>query len=149
MREGRKLAAIMFSDIIGYTRVMQSDELLGRSRVRRYRDVLDRQVSKHQGKVIQHYGDGSLTIFESAVQAVRCAIAIQSGLADSPPVPLRIGIHLGDIVIDQGDIYGDSVNIASRFESLGINRSIMVSAPVVRELVITRSSKLFAWVHFI
>ncbi len=125
----------MFSDIIGYTRVMQKDELLGRSRVRRYRDVLDLEVGKHEGEVMQHYGDGSLTIFESAVQAVQCAIAIQSALADSPAVPLRIGIHLGDIVIDRGDIYGDSVNIASRFESLGINRSIMVSAPVVRELV--------------
>ena len=125
----------MFSDIIGYTRVMQRDELLGRSRVRRYREVLGNEVGKHNGKVIHHYGDGSLTIFESAVQAVRCAQAIQSALADSPAVPLRIGIHLGDIVIDQGDIYGDSVNIASRFESLGINRSIMVSAPVVRELV--------------
>ncbi|MDH3650837.1 MAG: adenylate/guanylate cyclase domain-containing protein, partial [Saprospiraceae bacterium] len=134
MKGTRKLAAIMFSDVVGYTHMMQQDEEAGRHKVDHYRSVLAEEVSKHEGSIIQHYGDGSLIVFESAVEAVRCAKEIQSKLRQDPVVPLRIGIHLGDIVMDGLDVYGDGVNVASRLESVGVSRSIIISAPVIREL---------------
>ncbi len=126
----RRLAAIMFCDIAGYTAMMQRDEREGLIKSNRYREVLRRQVERHQGKIVQHYGDGSLSVFHSAVQSVSCALAIQQALREEPRVPLRIGIHLGDIVLQEDDIYGDGVNIASRIEAIGEAGSVLFSESI-------------------
>jgi class 3 adenylate cyclase/tetratricopeptide (TPR) repeat protein len=130
----RQLAAIMFSDIAGYTAMMQTDETLGREKAKRYRKVLEEQVAAHQGEVIQHYGDGSMSIFQSAVEAAKCAKAVQIALQQAPGVPLRIGIHIGDIVRDGDDIYGDGVNMASRVESMGVPGAVLMTERVIHDL---------------
>ena len=123
----------MFSDIVGYTAMMQSNEETGKIKAISYRKILEEICAKHAGKVIQHYGDGSLTIFKSSVEAVRSAKEIQNATLNEN-IPLRIGIHLGDISIDKGDIYGDGINIASRVESLGIPGSILFTVRVFEDI---------------
>ena len=134
MSESRQLAAIMFSDIEGYTAMMQINESDGKAKAQHYRAVLEELVAKHGGRVIQNYGDGSLSTFTSAVEAVKCAQAIQAGLTKDPVVPLRIGIHLGDIVVDEGELFGDGINIASRIESMGVAGSVLLSEAVCNEI---------------
>ena len=130
----RMLAAIMFTDIVGYTAMMQEDESKAISLRNRNRQVLEDYTLVHQGKVLQYFGDGSLIMFGSVIEAVMCAIEIQLELKNEPVVPLRIGIHAGDIVYDDDGIYGDSVNLASRIETLGIGGSILISNRVNDEL---------------
>ncbi len=130
----RQLAAIMFSDIAGYTAMMQADETLGRKKAQRYRQVLQEQAEAHNGEVLQHYGDGSLSIFGSAVEAARCAKEIQLQLQEAPQVSLRIGIHIGDIVRDGEEIYGDGVNLASRVESLGVPGAVLMTKRVIHDV---------------
>ncbi|HQU58559.1 MAG TPA: adenylate/guanylate cyclase domain-containing protein [Saprospiraceae bacterium] len=130
----RRLAAIMFADIAGYTAMMQANENDGMRRLKRFRAVLDESVEKHQGRVLQHYGDGSLVLFDSAVEAVASAKEIQLALLQEPKVPLRIGIHIGDIVTEEDYIYGDGVNLASRVESLGVPGSILITERVIHDL---------------
>ncbi len=123
----RMLSAIMFSDMVGYTALMQNDEKKAKELRDRYRKVLEENIVKHQGKIIQYYGDGSLSIFGSAIQSALCAVEIQKELLLNPTVSLRIGIHSGDIVYDNDGAYGDGVNIASRIESLAIPGSVLIS----------------------
>ncbi len=130
----RQLAAIMFSDIEGYTRMMEEDENTGRFLAKRYRQVLQKGLQDHDGRLIQTYGDGSLCIFSSAVEAVRCAYHIQLELRRDPKVPLRIGLHMGDIVVDNEELYGAGVNAASRIESMGVAGSILVSGTISKEI---------------
>lgn len=130
----RQLAAIMFTDIVGYTAMMQANETEGKRKARHYRKILSEQVMDHDGKIIQNYGDGSLTIFNSAVNATKCAIALQKVLKENPTVPLKIGIHLGDIEIDGEDIFGDGINVASRIESMGVEGAVMVSQSVYNQI---------------
>jgi adenylate cyclase len=92
----RRLAAIMFSDIVGYTAMMQQNEELGQAKAKTYRKVLESSAAKHGGEVVQHYGDGSLSIFQSSVEAARCAKEVQK-VIKKHEIPLRIGIHQGDI----------------------------------------------------
>lgn len=97
--KARKLVAIMFTDIVGYTALMQTDEAEAIRIRSRHREVFEQQHQVYRGKIIQYYGDGTLSIFDSAVQAADCATKIQQQLQRSKPVvPLRIGLHLGDIV---------------------------------------------------
>ncbi len=130
----RLLAAIMFADMVGYTRLMQEDEQRAKDLRDRQREVIDDCILKHRGQVMQYYGDGTLSMFGSALDAVKCASEIQTILAQSPKVPLRIGIHIGDVVYDDEGIYGDAVNIAARVQSLGIPGSIMISGKVFDEV---------------
>lgn len=130
----RMLAAIMFTDIVGYTAMMQEDEVSAINLRDRCRIVLEQCSLTHQGKILQFFGDGTLLIFGSVIEAVLCAIEVQRELQNDPNVPLRIGIHSGDIVYDDEGIYGDSVNIASRIESIGIANSVLVSSKVNDEL---------------
>ncbi|NND08886.1 MAG: guanylate cyclase [Saprospiraceae bacterium] len=123
----RQLAAIMFTDIVGYTDVMQSDEDQAVQMRDRHRQVFEETHSQYDGEIIQYFGDGTLSIFASSLQAVRCAITIQQVLQQKPHVPLRIGIHSGDIIRRDHEIIGDSVNIASRIESLAEPGSILIS----------------------
>jgi class 3 adenylate cyclase/predicted esterase len=130
----RQLTAIMFSDIAGYTAMMQADENLGLKIARRYREVLEQQVSNHDGIVLQHYGDGSLSTFQSAIEAVRCAREVQLSLQEEPQVPLRIGIHIGDIIKDGDDIFGDGINMASRVESLSVPGAVLLTERVIHDI---------------
>ena len=131
---GRRLAAIMFNDIVGYTALMQADEVLAKKKRDRHRAVLLKAIKSWNGDIIQHYGDGTLCIFQSALEAVNCAIEIQQQLVLPPEVPLRIGIHTGDIVQDEEGIYGDGVNLASRIESMATSGSVLISEKVQDEI---------------
>jgi adenylate cyclase len=134
MPSTRRLAAILFADITGYTAMMQRDETDGMLRLKRFRTVLEESVTKHGGRVLQHIGDGSLVLFDSAVEAVASAKEVQILLQVAPRVPLRIGIHVGDIVEDDGHIFGDGVNLASRIESLGVPGAILITERVLPDL---------------
>ena len=131
---GRKLAAIMFTDIVGYTVMMQKDEEDGLRRVEHHRIILEKYISLHNGKILQYYGDGTLSIFESAYDAVLCAIDIQKELSQEPTVPLRIGIHLGEVVVKQNAIFGDGVNVASRIQALSVSGGILISDSIFRQI---------------
>ena len=130
----RRLAAIMFTDIAGYTRLMQESEARASQIRNRHREAFEYFHEQFKGQILQYYGDGTLSIFDSCVDAVKCAIAIQQELQKPPSVPLRIGIHLGDIVKTETDIYGDGVNVASRVESLGIPKTVLISDEVLKQI---------------
>ncbi len=117
----------MFTDIVGYTAIMQKDEQLALNMIEKHRRVLETATQKFNGRILQYYGDGSLSIFSSAYDAVECAMEIQRELTDNTRVPLRVGIHLGDIIVRGDSVYGDGVNVASRIESLGMAGSILFS----------------------
>jgi len=130
----RKLAAIMFSDMSGYTALMHQNEQSAKQKRRRLKEVLEKYVSDYNGNILQYYGDGALSIFNSAIDSVNCAIAIQKILLVEPKVDLRIGIHTGDISIEDETVYGDGVNLASRVESLAVPGSILISEKVFDEI---------------
>ncbi len=130
----RMLAAIMFTDIVGYTALMQEDEAEAMALRNRCRDVLRTSVDEYGGKLLQFYGDGTLSMFGSAIQATRCTVKIQRLLREEPKVPLRIGVHVGDVVYEGEGVYGDAVNVASRIEGLATPEGICVSGKVYDEI---------------
>jgi class 3 adenylate cyclase len=130
----RKLAAIMFTDMVGYTALMQQNEQQAKRNRDRHRQVLNSAINANAGTILQYYGDGTLSIFNSAVEAVTSAVQIQQQLQKEPKVPLRIGIHTGDVVHDDEGIYGDGVNIASRVESMAVSGSVLISGKVFDEI---------------
>jgi adenylate cyclase len=134
MPQNRQLAAIMFTDIEGYSSIMQRDEEKAMQLKNRHREILQKEHADNYGRIIQYYGDGTLSIFQSAVNAVQCAMAMQIEFGNEPKVPVRIGLHSGDIIFDEGQIFGDGVNLASRIESLGIAGSVLVSDKVNDEI---------------
>ena len=127
MSETRKIAAILVSDIVGYSRLAGADEdrILARLRALRS-DLIDPTIALHHGRIVKRTGDGSIMEFRSVVDPVRCAIEVQSGMIErNAGVPedrrivFRIGIHLGDVVEESdGDLMGDGVNIAARLEGI-------------------------------
>jgi adenylate cyclase len=138
----RRLAAILAADLVGFSRLMGQDEEGTLARVRSLRrDIIEPKVAEHRGRVVKTTGDGFLIEFRSPVEAVRCAIEVLDALAakaaQEPPeaLQLRVGINLGDIIIeDDGDIYGDGVNIAARLEQLAQPGAICISAKVYEEV---------------
>ena len=134
MPQSRQLSAIMFTDIEGFTAIMQKNEMAALAIKDRHRLILETEHRNFEGKIIQYYGDGTLSIFNSVIQAVRCAINMQQFFREEPMVPLRIAIHTGDIIINDGDIFGDGVNLASRIESLGVPGCLLISDKVNDEL---------------
>jgi len=131
----RQLAAVMFTDIVGYTALMQGDEEIAIKVRARHREVLHEQHELYQGKIVQYYGDGSLSVFKSAVEAIKCAIEIQRFLQEGKyHVPIRMGLHIGDIIYSKTEVYGDGVNVASRIESMGIQGAILLSDKLNDEL---------------
>jgi len=141
--EKRFLAAVMFTDIVGYTALMQENESRAKELRDKHRNVLFKYIDDFGGRIIQYYGDGTLSTFPSAVQSVRCAIRIQKDLMNEPSIPLRIGIHLGDIVIEEGGAYGDGVNIASRVQNLGVPGSVLVTGTINDQCKNQNDIKLF------
>lgn len=123
----RQLAAIMFTDIAGYTSLMGEDSQKALEQVRINMDIQAPLVEKHNGKWVKEMGDGSLSYFNSALDAVNCSIEIQESARTNLDVKLRIGIHLGDITIQNDDVYGDGVNVASRLESKADPGGIYIS----------------------
>ncbi|WP_339714733.1 tetratricopeptide repeat protein [uncultured Kriegella sp.] len=133
-QKNRRISAIMFTDIVGYTALMQHDENKAATTRAIHRKAFKKYHEIYQGEILQYFGDGTLSIFKSGVQAVECAIALQQSLRKEPSVPLRIGIDMGDIVFDGTEVYGDSVNRASRIENLGCTGAILLSGKLNDEL---------------
>lgn len=134
MDSQRRLAAIVFTDIQGYTAMMQEDEQLGLNAVKRHQRVMEDCVGKYGGEIYQFYGDGSLSIFNSATDAVQCAFYFQKQFLEEPILPLRTGIHIGEIYREDGKIYGDGVNLASRIESIGQPGTVLFSREVFEKI---------------
>ena len=130
----RKLAAIFFADMTGYTAMMHEDEATAKVLRNRQRQILETLVPEYHGSIIQYFGDGTLSIFDSATDAVRCGIEIQKELQKEPKVNLRIGIHSGDVVYDHQGVYGDCVNLASRIENLSVPGAVLISDKVFDEV---------------
>lgn len=130
----RKISAIMFADIMGYTALMQKDESLALSYRDKLKSKLESEISQHGGRIIKFSGDGALCSFDSALECVHVAIHTQQYLQQEPKVPVRMGIHQGDVVFEDNDVHGDGVNIASRLESFGVAGSIFISAKVYDDI---------------
>ncbi len=107
----RQLAAIMFTDMVGYTAMMQADEKMAKTNRDRHREVLERIIAAHYGLILQYYGDGTLSVFGSAVEAAEAAVEIQQELQKKPVINLRIGIHVGDVAYDDDGIFGAKSSI--------------------------------------
>ena len=137
-RVERRLAAILAADVAGYSRLMGEDEAGTLQRLRAHRrDLIDPKVVEHKGRIVKTTGDGILIEFPSVVEAVACAVAVQRGIAerniDTPEyqqVVFRVGINLGDVIVEDGDIHGDGVNVAARLEGIAEPGEICVSGIV-------------------
>ncbi|MEX0852870.1 MAG: adenylate/guanylate cyclase domain-containing protein [Bauldia sp.] len=142
----RRLAAILAADVVGYSRLMASDEAGTLAALKRHRElVFDPAVAEYGGRVIKLMGDGTLVEFASVVDAVNCALSVQNSAISDPAgrvIVLRIGINLGDVIIDGDDLYGDGVNIAARLEPLAEPGGICI-ASIVNESVGTRIDVAF------
>src|SRR6516165_1258862 len=131
----RRLAAILAADVAGYSRLMGADEEGTHQRLKAHLgELVDPKIAEHRGRVVKNTGDGFLAEFASVVDGVRCAVEIQRGMAErEPEVPedrrirFRIGINLGDVIVEGDDLYGDGVNIAARIEALAEPGGISVS----------------------
>jgi TolB-like protein/Flp pilus assembly protein TadD len=134
-RAQRRLAAILAADVVGYSRLMEQDESATLAALKaRWREILEPLVSRHQGRIFKFTGDGALIEFASAVNAVQCAIELQHAMASANAIipearhlVLRIGVNLGDIMVEGSDLYGDGINIAARLESVADPGGIVVS----------------------
>jgi adenylate cyclase len=138
----RRLAAVLAADVVGYSRLMGIDEAGTLARLKALRrDLIDPQIAAHAGRIVKLMGDGVLVEFGSAVDAVACAIEIQKHLrkrdpsgAGADPIQFRIGINVGDIIIEDGDIFGDGVNIAARIEGVAAPGGISISEDAWRQV---------------
>src|ERR1700747_2580162 len=135
MASTRRLAAIFAADVAGYSRLMGVDEEGTHERLKAHlREVVDPKIKEHRGRTVKNTGDGLLTEFPSVVDAVRCAVEVQRGMtrrnADFPAearIEFRIGVNLGDVIVEEHDIFGDGVNVAARLEALAEPDGICVS----------------------
>jgi adenylate cyclase len=138
MTASRRLAAILAADVAGYSRLMGEDEegTLERLKALR-RELVDPKIAEHKGRIVKTTGDGVLVEFASVVDAVRCAVEVQqampernAGLGADNRIELRIGINLGDVIVEGDDLYGDGINIAARIEALADPGGVFVSNTV-------------------
>ncbi len=138
-RVERRLAAILAADVVGYSRMVAADEAGALAALRAARtELLDPSIDEHGGRIVKTTGDGLLVEFPSAVDALRCAMAIQTGMAArAGELRLRIGVNVGDVVIEDGDILGDGVNIAARLEGVAEPGGVAISG-AVREYIVGR-----------
>src|SRR5882757_6243338 len=134
----RRLAAILAADVVGYSRLVSADEADALTRLGTLRrDIIEPNIAGHSGRLFKIMGDGFLAEFASAVQAVSCAVAIQtetdaaaSGFDEAQKMRLRIGIHVGDVMVEGDDLMGDGINIAARLESIATAGGISISRAV-------------------
>jgi adenylate cyclase len=141
-RAQRRLAAILAADVVGYSRLMQADEAATLTALKARRTgILLPLISTHRGRVVKVMGDGVLVEFASAVNAVACAVELQeamdaanAGLPEDRRIVLRVGINLGDVMVEGSDLYGDGVNIAARLEALAEPGTIFVSSKIRNEV---------------
>jgi TolB-like protein/lipoprotein NlpI len=134
MPDSRQLVAILFADITGFTAMMQQDEALALVSRQKLQDILEKEVVKHNGRIIEFKGDGVLCSFVSSIECVHASVSLQQQMQTAPVVPLRIGIHTGDVLFNDNNIYGDGVNIASRLESFAVPGSIFISGKVYDDI---------------
>ena len=134
MSQSRQLAAIMFTDIVGYTTLMDEDEQTAFELLKRNRQIQRPIINKYNGKWLKEMGDGVLASFPTVTDAVYCAAAIQKTCEHEPGLKLRIGIHQGEVIFEGGDVFGNGVNIASRLESLAPPGGILVSGSVYKNI---------------
>jgi TolB-like protein/Flp pilus assembly protein TadD len=130
----RQLTAIMFTDIVGFTALMQEDEAHARAVVRQHRDAVSRSIDAHEGELLQFYGDGTLGVFKSTVRAIECAIDVQARMRGPDGTPLRVGLHMGDVVHEGGGVFGDGINVASRIQGISVPGAVLVSGKVADEV---------------
>jgi len=141
-RVQRRLAAIMATDVVGYSRLMGADDTGTLAALKELREeLIDPTIAEYQGRIVKLMGDGALVEFASAVDAVECAVIIQRNMADrtahqgeSERILFRIGINIGDIIIDGDDIYGDGVNVAARLEGEAAAGGICISSDAYRQV---------------
>src|SRR5215468_6765222 len=137
-RVERRLAAILATDVAGYSRLMGADEEGTHERLKRhFRELINPKIEEHRGRIVKNTGDGLLAEFPSAVNAVRCAVEIQHAMMErnaitpeDKRISFRIGVNLGDVIVEPEDIFGDDVNIASRLEALAEPGGICISRAV-------------------
>src|SRR6202011_4800125 len=142
MASTRRLAAILAADVAGYSRLMGVDEEGTHERLKAHlRELVDPKIKEHRGRTVKNTGDGLLAEFASVVDAVRCAVEVQRGMVEREPegpeehrIRFRIGINLGDVIVEEHDIFGDGVNVAARLEALAEPGGICISR-VVREQI--------------
>src|ERR1700737_2960500 len=135
MASTRRLAAILAADVVGYSRLMGADKEGTHERLRAHlRQLVDPKIGEHRGHIVETTGDGILMEFSSPVEAVRWAVETQQGMidrnadvADDKRIHFRVGINLGDVIVDDKDLYGDAVNIAARLENLAEPGGICIS----------------------
>ncbi len=138
----RRLSAVLAADMVGYSRLMEADEAGTIARQKAHRkELIDPQFAEHKGRIVKTTGDGMLVEFPSVVDAVACAVSIQRAMADREAdipaeqrIRYRVGINLGDIVIDGDDILGDGVNVAARLEGLAEPGEICIPRKVMHEV---------------
>src|SRR5580693_2769701 len=138
MASTRRLAAILALDVAGYSRLMSVDEEGTHERLKAHLgQLVDPKIKEHRGRTVKNTGDGLLAEFASVVDAVRCAVEIQRGMIDREPempderrIRFRIGVNLGDVVVEEHDIFGDGVNVAARLEALAEPGGICVTGMV-------------------
>jgi len=133
----RRLTTVLCADVYGYSRLMEADETGTLETLRRYRTAIARLVERHDGRIVNTWGDAVIAEFASVVEAVQCAVEIQqeisqqdSDVPQANPMRFRIGINLGDVMVDGSDIYGDGVNIASRLQELAEPGGVVISSSV-------------------
>ena len=135
MSQSRQLAAIMFTDIAGYTSLMEKDEQKAIELLKINRELQKSNIEKYRGRWIKEMGDGVLASFSTVTDAVMCAGAIQKASEKIPDLKLRIGIHLGEVVFENNDVFGDGVNIASRLQALAPVGGIFVSEAIYKNVI--------------
>jgi adenylate cyclase len=142
MTATRRLTAILAADVAGYSRLMGADEEGTHGRLKEHLgELVDPKIKEHRGRTVKNTGDGLLAEFASVVDAVRCAVEVQRGMIDREPevpeghrISFRIGINLGDVIVEEHDIFGDGVNVAARLEALAEPGGICISR-VVRDQI--------------
>lgn len=147
----RRLTAIMAADVVGYSRLMERDEARTLTELKAHRrELIDLEIDRHHGRMVKLMGDGALVEFASVVEAVTCAVAIQNGMIernsgapDDTRIEFRIGVHLGDVIIEGDDIYGEGVNLAARLQELALPGSVLFSQQVYDQV----ENKLGVGVH--
>lgn len=133
-KKQRRLVSIMFTDIVGYSRIMQEDELKGIKVRNVHKQVFEETTAAYDGQLLQYFGDGTLSIFNSSTDAVECAIEMQRKFRQEPKIPLRIGIHTGEIIFNEDDAFGHGLNVAARIEPICIPGGVYLTGKVQEDI---------------